>query len=344
MKSINLNLTSWGVTNACNLSCIYCYRDAGERALRELTTEEGKKLLRDIKLSGAKMVVLTGGEPLLREDIFELAKYGSSLGLIMLLATNGTLISRDIALRVKESGIKIVSVNLNGSKPEIHDGITKVKGSFKRTLNGIRYCIEEGVGVQANITVTKLNYHDVLDLIKFVESLGVKFVHVFSLIPVGRGSDDVSIPPSSFAELLKKIYEYQNGSDLLIKPTCSPYYWAYIVERKPRFLETFLRRYPTGCTAGVSYIYISPIGDVYPCPYLPVKVGNVREKPFTEIWKGSDVLMKLRCRDELKGRCGSCTYRDICGGCRAKAYVYYKDIMAEDPSCILEEFKFGKNY
>lgn len=301
----------------------------------ELTTEEGMKLLDSVASLGGKMFVLSGGEPLLRRDLFKLSSYGASLGLKMLLATNGTLISSYVARKIVDSGVKVVAISLDGAKPETHDSFRGVPGVFKSTLKGIKECIKAGLDVQINVTVTKLNYGEVPEILIMAEKLGAKYVHVFHFVPTGRGtvSSEMEVSVNEYKNLLNNVYRLQKHLNLLIKPTCAPQYWAYLAKEGNPFTSKFLKVYPRGCIAGASYAYINPLGEVTPCPYLPVTVGNVREKSFSDIWRNSTILRELRDRNNLKGRCCECMYREICGGCRARSYAHYKDYLESDPAC-----------
>lgn len=335
ISSFPLRLASWGVTNQCNLKCIYCYRDAGIKLPRELSTAEGMKLMLEVKALGNRVFILSGGEPLLRNDIFELAKYGSDIGLRLFLATTGLPLSEDVARLLKLTGVKGISITIDGNNPETHNHIRGIKSSFEKAMKGIRNALNAGLNVQINITALKLNYPEIPNIIREMASLGISFIHVFNLVPTGRGEkiNPLTLSMKEQKSLLKSLLVIQNDLDVLIKPTCMPYYWALMQEVKPAFYDKFFRIYPKGCIAGVNYIYVSPLGDVAPCPYMPLFLGNIRYESLKEIWSNSVILRKLRNRSGLKGKCGACRHRDVCGGCRAKALLYSGDFMEEDPSC-----------
>ncbi len=218
-------------------------------------------------------MILSGGEPLLRDDVFELARYATEKGLIVAMGTNGTLITDSVAKELKSSGVKADAVSIDSAVPDRHDAFRGVKGAWERALDGIDTCIENGIGVQVNTTVTQQNYDEIDDIMA-----SAKY-------------------------------------DLAVRPVCAPQFMR-IASQKGLNIDQWTR----GCIAGLAYCRIYPSGEVTPCPYLPVKVGNIRETPFKEIWFGSPILNAMRDFDRFKGKCGACEYRDICGGCRARAY------------------------
>ena len=311
-------LISWNMTFACNLRCPHCYMDAGERAgKRELSTEEGKTLIDQIAEVSKPILILSGGEPLLRKDVFELARYATEKGLIVAMGTNGTLITDSVARDLKSSGVKAVAVSLDSSIPERHDEFRGVKGAWKRALEGIDACIENGVGVQVNTTVTQQNYDEIDDIMALAEKHGAGMFHLFFLVPTGRGKEIKDISPEMYEQMIEGVLEKVASAkyNLNVRPVCAPQFMR-IASQKGLNLDQWTR----GCIAGLTYCRIYPTGEVTPCPYLPIKLGNIRETHFGEIWFGSPVLNALRNFDNLKGKCGVCEYRDICGGCRARAY------------------------
>jgi len=330
-------LISWGTTNLCNLKCPHCYRDAGIKLENELTTEEAYDLLDQSKRLGCKLFVLSGGEPLLRGDIFDIAEYGANIGLEMILATSGILIDSKIASKIAKSGIKYVAISLDGANAKTHDSFRGVNGAFEKAIDAIRLCVNLGLKVQVNTTVTKLNFSEIKEIIDLSWKLGVKYIHIFHFVPVGRGYlGKLEVNPLIFSALLNELlHEQGKYPELMIKPTCAPFYWAYISVSKPAFLNEFLSLYPRGCTAGITYLYISPTGEVYPCPYLPIVAGNIRSQNLREIWSKSQVFKELRER-KIIGKCSKCKFKDICGGCRARAYAYTGNYLESDPACILK--------
>jgi putative heme d1 biosynthesis radical SAM protein NirJ2 len=323
-------LISWNTTKACNLKCRHCYRDAGKKEGDELSLEEAKSLLEEIELAGFKIVVLSGGEPLLREDIFEIISYGKKLGLRIVLGTNGTLITREVAKKLKEAGLARVGVSLDSRNPAVHDAFRGVEGSFRKVLEGIDALGEVGLEFQVHTTVAKYNYKEIESLIDFVINLGAKAYHVFFLVPAGRGREVTQniISPEEYYALISKILDRQKDLDLELKPVCAPQFIP-IALRKGLNL-----RFKRGCLAALSYCCILPNGDVHPCPYLPLKLGNVRETSFSTIWRESPILNELRTLN-YKGKCGVCNFKELCGGCRARAYFHFDEYMHQHYYCSL---------
>jgi putative heme d1 biosynthesis radical SAM protein NirJ2 len=323
-------IISWNTTKVCNLKCEHCYRDAGDRDPAELTTQEGKALLDEIAKAGFKIIILSGGEPLMRGDIFELISYAKSAGLRPVLGSNGTLFTPDIIRRLKQAGITRAGISLDSKDHRIHDNFRKQEGAWKSTVNAMRMCKEEGLDFQVHTTVTKRNFNEIIDITDFVTSLGAKAHHIFFLVPTGRGKDinSVFISAAEIRQVLEKVLEKQKKSSIELKPVCAP---QFVPLAGNMGMDL---RFTRGCLAGTGYCCILPNGDVHPCPYLPLKVGNVREKPFSHIWKDSDIFMKLRTL-QYTGACGSCGNKQSCGGCRARAYYNSGDYMAQDADCSL---------
>jgi radical SAM protein with 4Fe4S-binding SPASM domain len=271
------------------------------------------------------MLILSGGEPLLRTDIFEVATYAVSKGLRVSLATNGTLLSSEIADRVAAAGISRVSISLDGATAQGHD-CSRGQGSFAASMRGIE-CLKGKVDFQINFTITRKNEADLKSIFDLAESIGAKAVHSFFLVPTGRGREEDLISAERQEELLRFIDQERGARTLEIQVTCAPQY-ARIARSGPG------RRGGGGCLAGKNFAFVSRIGEVYPCGYLPLRVGSIRQKNFIEIWESSPVLLALRKR-ELKGKCGECSYRQVCGGCRARAYAESGDFLGPDTLCNL---------
>lgn len=321
-------ILSWNTTKVCNLKCEHCYRDAGDRDPQELNTKEGKTLLEEISKAGFKIIILSGGEPLMRPDIFELIAHAKSVGLRPVLGSNGTLFTADIVRRLKEAGIARAGISLDSKDYRIHDDFRKHEGAWKATVEAMRICGREGLDFQVHTTVTKRNFSEIIDITDFVTELGAKAHHIFFLVPTGRGKDinSVFINASEIRQVLEKILKKQKETQIELKPVCAP---QFIPLAKKMGIDL---RFQRGCLAGTSYCCILPNGDVHPCPYLPIKAGNVREVPFSSLWKNSDVFLKLRTL-EYSGTCGKCGNKQSCGGCRARAYYNFNDYMAEDADC-----------
>ncbi|QGU94626.1 radical SAM protein [Clostridium bovifaecis] len=323
-------IVSWNITKKCNLYCKHCYRDSMLKDFKdELTTEEGEKLIREIALSGFKILILSGGEPLMRKDLLHLISFARKEGLIPVLGTNGTLITEEAAKDLKRAGIMGAGISIDSAQEDKHDGFRQTRGSFKSALNGIENCLKEKIRVQINCTVTKDNKDEILDMVEFAKEKGASAMHPFFLVEVGRGKDmaDKALREQEYISLIDDILDKQLSTDIELKPTCAP---QFMVRAKKKGINM---RFTRGCIAGIAYCCILPNGDVNICPYLQVKAGNVKEKSFYDIWKNSEVFNKLRNYDCYEGECGRCQHISICGGCRARAYKTTGDCFQEDPMC-----------
>ena len=322
-------LISWNTTRACNQACEHCYRDAGTKQEDELSTAEGLGLIEEIATAGFRIMVFSGGEPLLRDDIFDLMAHAHHCGLRSVLGTNGTLIDTSVAGHLKQVGVARAGISLDSTDEQAHDQFRRMPGAWKQAVEGMRNCQQVGLPFQVHTTLTARNAPVLTDLIDFAESIGAAAHHIFFLVPTGRGKqlESEALDAEQYEQLLDDILEKQRHTTMEIKPTCAPQFMR-IAAQKGMDL-----RFTKGCLAGTTYCVIIPNGDVNPCPYLPVKVGNVRETPFSQLWRESPVFATLR-QAQVGGVCGRCKYQAICGGCRARAYYFSDgDFMAEDPWC-----------
>jgi len=342
-------VVSWNVTLKCNLKCAHCYINASETKLRdELSTDAAKMLIHQIVEVSRPLLILSGGEPLLREDIYEIIRYGADRGLRMGMGSNGMLIDDEVTRRLENAGMGTVAVSLDSSVPERHDKFRGVKGCWEHAIDAIKSLKKSSLQVQVNCTVTQQNYDEVDEIMSLAEDLGVENFHLFFLVPTGRGTDIEDITPRMYEDMitntLAKITKYK----LNVKPSCAPQFMRVAKEQ-----GVDMSRWVRGCMAGLYYCRIYPSGEVTPCPYMPLKLGNIRERSFRDIWFTSEVFKALRDFDQLKGKCGLCEYRDVCGGCRARAYGVTTSLMdfcgalheptesrgdylAEDPWCIYQ--------
>jgi radical SAM protein with 4Fe4S-binding SPASM domain len=312
-------------TSACNLQCSYCRASASEKAeIDELKLEEILDLIDQVSFL-KPMLILSGGEPLLRQDIFSLAKYAFERGVRTSLATNGTLLTPEFVEKIRSSGISRVSVSLDGASAETNDR-TRGKGCYRRALKGMELLWDK-VDFQINMTITRKNENEVLSMFDLAERAGAKALHFFFLVPTGRGREADLISPGRQDELLELVDHESSKRNLEIQVTCAPQY-ARIAHREGR-------RSIGGCLAGRSFLFVSRKGEVYPCGYLPIRTGNIRKNKFVEIWENSSLLVALRDR-KLTGKCGVCGYREACGGCRARAYAQEGDVLGSDPLCNYE--------
>ncbi len=343
-------VVSWNVTRKCNLKCSHCYINAAQEELNgELSTEEAKRLIDQICEVSRPLLILSGGEPLLRKDIFELIRYGTEKGLRMGLGSNGSLLDGTAAKKLKDAGVKTASISLDSCNPTRHDEFRGVTGSWEKAVRAIKALKENGVLVQVNTTVTQHNYNEIDEIMALAEQLGVENFHLFFLVPTGRGVKIADISPAMYETMIKTTFAKTSKHSLNIRPSCAPQFM-----RIAKDMNLDMRQWIRGCIAGLYYCRVYPNGDITPCPYLPIKLGNIREKSFSEIWFTSEVFKKLRDFEALKGKCGKCDYRSLCGGCRARAYGLSSDFLdfcgdlhqpaelkggdylAEDPWCVYQ--------
>jgi AdoMet-dependent heme synthase len=309
-------IISWNITLRCPLKCAHCYVDAGEReAEGVLTTEEAFTVIDQICETGKPVVVLSGGEPLLREDIFAIARYGTDKGLRMVMGTSGFLIDRAMAAKLRDSGIRAVAISLDSADPSIHDAFRGMSGVWDRAVRAIRHCRDEGIGVQINMSVMRSDLRDVEAVIEKGTALGIRDYQLFFPVPTGRAREIEPRSPQEYEEMIRQILIRYKDADVNIRPTCAPQF-RRIAEEAGITSPAWGR----GCIAGIRYCRIYANGDVTPCPYLPVSAGNIREQSFADIWHNSTLFASLRDPAKLTGKCGRCRYKNDCGGCRARAY------------------------
>jgi heme b synthase len=327
------------------LACLHCRAAAGSGPYPgELTTAEGLKLLDDLATMGQVVVILTGGEPLLRDDIYDLAAHGTKLGHRMVMAVNGTLLTPDIAQRLKDVGIQRLSISIDGATAASHDALRAVPGAYEGALSGIAACREAELPFQINTTVTRANRGELPAIHELAISLGAAAHHVFVLVPTGRGEEirDQIVSPEEYEETLRWLLNKQKEGKLFIKPTCAPQYyrlWRQDAAKRGEKISAAthgMEAMTKGCLGGQGFAFVSYKGEVQPCGYLELVAGNIRETPFPEIWASSELFQQLRAVDDYKGKCHSCQYRKVCGGCRARAYAIIGDVLGEDPICPYE--------
>ena len=348
----------WDVTYACNLRCKHCYANAGKPLPDELDTEQAKKAIDIFDRAGVTILAFSGGEPLVRPDFFELARYAADKGMYVAVATNGTLITEQMARKMKEAGIKFVQISVDGATPETHDEFRGIPGAFERTIKGIKNAVREGFFVEIATTVTKSNYNEIPAIIDLAEELKVNWLMLYNFVPTGRGKFIIEndLSPEEREELLKMIYhknketsveilstapqlarvalqeEYKEQTGEVLMPT--HFYNAHLPGKLANLAE-----FIGGCGAGRFYMSMRPNGDLQPCVFLPVKVGNILQDDFEELWLHNKVLNELRDKDVIK-ECNRCPYRYHCGGCRARAYGYFGDYLAPDPGCVINRHSY----
>lgn len=323
-------LVSWNTTNQCNLYCEHCYRDAGSVMQSELNTEEARHLIKDIKKAGFKIMIFSGGEPLMRPDIYELIGFATSQGLRAVLGSNGTLIDAEAARKLKEAGIMAAGISLDSLDEHKHDSFRGLPQASAMTLEGIKNLQAAGIPYQIHTTVMEWNSEELEAITDFAIEIGAMAHHVFFLVPTGRGVDieQEALRVAQYEQTIARLMNKQKTVPIEIKPTCAPQF-IRVADKKGIPL-----RFSRGCLAGISYCIINPRGDVQPCAYLDMPLANVRETPFDVIWRENTMFKTLRTL-EYEGKCGGCDYRERCGGCRARAYYYSGgNYMAEDQWCL----------
>ncbi len=334
-------IVSWNVTQACNLRCLHCYLGAAKRAARELSTEEGLSLINGLAALGTELLILTGGEPLLRRDLLTLARHASGCGLMVVVGTNGTLLDASAARALTESGVRGVGISVDSLDPEKHDAFRGAKGAWKKALHAIDVCLAEGLEVALQTSVLPMNHEEVPRIAAFAREKGVRAFNAYFLVCTGRGEKLTDVTPQQHEALLDELIavqeRYSGERDrFMVRAKCAPHIKRLACERLRRgdigAVAAVMLLAGAGCPAGRSYLRIGPEGDVTPCPYLPVALGNVRRQALREIWQQAEPLQKLR-RLELRGRCGACEFREQCGGCRARALAASGDLFGEDPWC-----------
>ncbi|MCJ7809661.1 MAG: heme b synthase, partial [Desulfobulbaceae bacterium] len=326
-------------------NCVHC-RAGSERGPYpgELGMDKCLQILDQIRKVGKPIVILTGGEPLLREDLFDLAEYGNQIGLRMVMATNGTLLTPEIVERMKSSGIKRVSISIDGADEQQHDRFRNVPGAIKGALEGIDQLKKRGVEFQINTTVARHNLEEIEQILKLAVDLGAVAHHLFLLVPTGRAKSlmNQEIDAIQYERLLHWFYRMRDKVPLHLKATCAPHYYRILRQEAGRkgekvdFATYGLDAVTRGCLGGTSFCFISNQGVVQPCGYLEKNCGNLKEDSFQVVWEESKVFRQLRDFTTYEGKCGRCEYMSSCGGCRARAFEETGNFMAEEPLCVYQ--------
>ncbi len=369
-------LIFWETTAGCNLACIHCRRItvADQLVPQDLTTAEAFDLVDQIAAFARPIFVLSGGEPLFRPDIFDIARRAADAGLIVALATNGTLIDAAVARRIRESGVRRVSLSFDGADAPTHD-IFRGPGAFDKAIAGMAHLRAAGVPYQINTTVARHNVHQMDEMLRMATELGAQALHLFLLVPVGCGveiADGQQISPTEYEAVLNWMYDAEMQGGIELKATCAPHYFRIVRQRQAEERrQGIIRERPAshhrqahagghglpghpgrgdgneqarqamaamtkGCLAGTGVCFVSHRGEVFPCGYLPMEAGNIRRQPFRAIWEGAPLFAELRDPDLLGGKCGLCEFKRVCGGCRARAYGMTHEYLGEEPFCTYE--------
>ncbi|AZU61232.1 TIGR04053 family radical SAM/SPASM domain-containing protein [Neobacillus mesonae] len=347
----------WELTRACQLKCLHCRADAQyTRDPRELTFEEGKNLIDQIYDMNNPMLVFTGGDPLMRPDVFDIAKYAVEKGVRVSMTPSATPnVTIEAMRKAKEVGLSRWAFSLDGPKPEIHDHFRGTSGSFALTMERIKYLHELDMPIQINTVVSRYNYEHLDEMARLVEELDCVLWSVFFLVPTGRGQAEDMISPVEHEKVLRWLYDLSKRVSFDIKTTEAMHYRRVVIQQKMReakeqtdeinYLSALtekgltgsidgLGRAPKGVNDGNGFVFISHIGDVYPSGLLPIKAGNVRDTPLAEIYRESPIFKALRNPDGFKGKCGVCEFRYVCGGSRSRAYAMTGDYLESEPFCV----------
>jgi AdoMet-dependent heme synthase len=389
-------LIFWELTKGCNLRCIHCRATATELSSpTDLSTQAARDIIDQIAEVSTPILVLSGGEPLFRSDIFQLARYGTDKGLRVALATNGTLVTKAVARMIVDSGVQRVAISLDGADALTHDSFRGIPGAFDAAIAGFRNLKNLGMSVQINTTIARHNAHQLPQVLELAKSLGADALHTFLLVPVGCGVDiaaEQMVPAEEYERILNWFYDRSLEGGIEMKATCAPHYFRVVRQRRvaehrseaaaaaaaapPCMDAEALQHPPTigptemampgstgmeikpqgigrpvghpgthpsgmnamtkGCLAGTAVCFISHQGEVYPCGYLPALAGDLKKQPFADIWENSYVFNQLRDTNNLKGKCGCCEFRNVCMGCRARAYAATGNYLDEEPFCVYE--------
>ncbi|MCX5811643.1 MAG: radical SAM protein [Proteobacteria bacterium] len=325
----SLRMVALELTRNCNLNCIHCRASAtlGPHT-GELNFAECCKIIDEIVGFASPTIILTGGEPLIRDDIFDIIEYGTIKGLRLVIAINGTLLDEEKAKRLKAGGIKRVSLSIDGKDSVAHDLFRGVKGSFASVIRAAGILTNADMPFQINTTVTQLNVEALEEIYELAQSIGAVAWHTFLLVPVGRGQGlkGKELSTVMYEQVLEWLYNIEKKNELEIKVTCAPHYYR-IVKEKGNTPNS------AGCLAGKHFMFISHKGIAQPCGYLEIPSGDVRKDGVKKVWEESPVFNQLRDLSSYRGKCSGCKYLKICGGCRARAYELYGDFLGEEPYC-----------
>jgi len=346
----------WEITRSCNLHCVYCHVDADRNPMdNELTRSEKLELIQQVANAGTNALMIAGGEPLTSPDLPEMLHEAHQRGLYTVLITNGTLLSRENALYLKQVGLDYIKISIDSVCPEVHDTL-RGKGCWEKSVAGVRNAVDAGIDTGISITATQANFREIPKIVRMAKELGCKRIIIFNFVPSGRGCNkiELDLDGEKRRKMLHLIMAETRGKMLGKNPleisTTAP--------QAPLIADRILREFSfnqlvrgamnllpygriqagaaffsRGCSAGITLLSVDPDGSIRPCDMLPLKVGNIREKSLMEIWTKNPVLIKLRNRENIRGWCGHCSIRDICGGCRARAYTYFGDLFGPDPNC-----------
>lgn len=359
MTAVDFNqapfIVIWEVTQACDLACVHCRASAQpHRSPFELSTSEAKRLIGEVADLRAPVFVLTGGDPLKRPDIYELVKYAGGLGVRTSLTPSATpLLTREALVRLQASGLARLAISLDGPTAAIHDAFRRVPGSYQWTLRAVGWAGEIGLPAQINTTITRHNLRYLDEIIALLQTLDIVLWSVFFLVPTGRGQCSDLISAEEFEQVFEKLYQAARQVKFDIKSTEAQHYRRFLLQKRTgarrsghpdaALAKVFgaasadgIGRAPRGINDGKGFVFISHRGEVFPSGFLPVSAGNVRRHSLAELYRHSPLFVDLRDSANLKGKCGICEFREVCGGSRARAYAVTGDMFAEEPNCVYQ--------
>jgi AdoMet-dependent heme synthase len=331
------HVVAWNLTRRCNLECAHCYIAAGPRetAAGELDTAACLGIVDQVlAVSPTPMLILSGGEPLLREDLTHIARYASAKGATVVVGTNGTLLSDERIGDLKAAGVRGVAVSVDSLRPAYHDNFRHGRGSLADTQHALARLTRQRLDFIIQTTVTKGNRAELGALVEWAAQQGAVSFNCYFLVATGRGAALTDLAPADYEAVLADLARWQREyrGRMLVRAKCAPHFMRHVHQSDP---ESPVLNYETRCPCGTQYCRITPDGKVTPCPYMPEVAGDLETHSFAEIWRSAPLLRRLR-EGTLGGKCGACEYRKLCGGCRARAVALAGDVLAADPSCAYE--------
>lgn len=333
-------LLFWETTRACDLACAHCRACAQpDRDPRELSTQEGRRLLEDAAAMGVGLVVLTGGDPAKRPDLPELVAHGDALGLRMALTPSATpLVTEGWLEELRDAGLARIAISVDGATPETHDAFRKVEGTYARSMSILEAARRLGLTTQVNTTVSTRNIHELPALAQTLTELDIELWSVFFVVPTGRADDSLLLDPDEAERVLEWLADLLPQVTYDIKTTAAPHFRRVLLRRRHRRadivgLRDGIGRAPRGINDGRGVAFVSHIGDIYPSGFLPIRCGNVRQEGLARTYRTNPTFVALRDTEALRGKCGRCEFRKVCGGSRARAFAVHGDLLAEEPSC-----------
>lgn len=339
-----LKWLAWEITRRCNLNCIHCRSASRFNSPAGVWDIEHAKAFLDDLINFAKpVVVLTGGEPLLHPQVFEIADYGRSLGLRMALATNGTMVTDETCRNMKKSGIQVAALSLDGANADVHDGFRRQSGAFDAVMQAAALFKKHGIPFIINSSFTKRNRADIEKTFLLAKKIGATAWYMFMIVPMGRAKEvlDELIEPDEYDKILRWHFEQElKEKDILMRPTCAPHYYRLVRQWSKEMGIKFRQRSLSwstggskGCVAGQTIAMVDAFGEVQPCSYFDESAGNCLKTPLSKLWTTAPLLLRMRDFARYEGRCGACPYIKVCGGCRARAKVLLDNDLHEDPMC-----------